>query len=85
MYGVMQDTHVPSKPQPHFIHPASRHTFALLTGYCALNIVYNTAGLYVAKHGSAALNVLTYALLLPLTTLLFSVRPLLGTYVGRHI
>ena len=49
-----------------------------MAGYCALNIVYNTAGLYVAKHGSAALNVLTYALLLPLTTLLFSVRPLLG-------
>jgi hypothetical protein len=70
--------HVRHRAFPHHI---ARHTFALLTGYCALNIVYNTAGLYVAKHGSAALNVLTYALLLPLTTLLFSVRPLLGAGV----
>jgi len=43
-------------------------------------LIFNTAGLYVSKHGSAILNVITYAVLLPITTLLFSLHPLMGAY-----
>lgn len=52
----------------------------LLLGFCLINLVFNTAGLYVSKHGSAILNVITYAVLLPITTLLFSLHPLMGPY-----
>ena len=50
----------------------------------------NTTGLYLTKHGGAVLNSISFSLLLPITTILFSV-PLLGefresifpaTYVG---
>jgi hypothetical protein len=52
--------------------------------------VINTTGLYLTKHGGAVLNSISFSLLLPITTILFSV-PLLGefresifpaTYVG---
>ncbi len=52
----------------------------LLLGFCGINLVFNTAGLFISKHGSAILNVITYAVLLPITTLLFSLHPLMGTY-----
>lgn len=48
-----------------------RSTFLLLVGYCAINILYNTSGLYLTKVGSALMNALSYAILLPCTTLLF--------------
>jgi hypothetical protein len=60
----------------------ARHTFWLLSGYCLVNFVFNTAGLFVAKHGSAVLNSITYAVLLPVSTLLFCVRPIMGTDVA---
>ena len=37
----------------------------------------NTTGLYLTKHGGAVLNSISFSLLLPITTILFSV-PLLG-------
>lgn len=54
-----------------------RHTFWLLILYCAVNICYNTLGLYLTKVGSALLNAISYAMLLPCTTLLFF-TPLVG-------
>jgi len=48
-----------------------RHCFWLLNGYCAVNVLYNTLGLYLTKVGSAVMNAVSYALLLPVTTLLF--------------
>lgn len=54
-----------------------RHTFLLLNLYCLVNVLYNTLGLYLTKVGSALLNAISYALLLPSTTLLFF-TPLVG-------
>ncbi len=51
----------------------------LLIGYVGVNFLFNTTGLYLTKHGGAVLNSISYSLLLPLTTILFSV-PLLGEY-----
>lgn len=53
--------------------------FWLLTGYCAVNVCFNTLGLYLTKHGSAVLNALSYSILLPFTTMLFF-TPLLGRF-----
>ena len=53
--------------------------FLLLTGYCGVNVCFNTLGLYLTKHGSAVLNALSYSMLLPFTTALFF-TPLLGPY-----
>lgn len=53
--------------------------FLLLTGYCGVNVCFNTLGLYLTKHGSAVLNALSYSILLPFTTALFF-TPLLGPY-----
>ena len=58
---------------------SERGTFWLLTGYCAVNILFNTLGLYLTKVGSAILQSLAYALLLPLTTVIFA-APFLGAY-----
>ena len=51
----------------------------LLLLYVAVNFVFNTLGLYLTKHGGAVLNSISYSLLLPLTTLLFSL-PILGPF-----
>lgn len=58
---------------------ADGHAFMLLTGYCGVNVCFNTLGLYLTKHGSAVLNALSYSILLPFTTILFF-TPLLGPY-----
>eukprot|EP00928_Gymnodinium_smaydae_P061049 TRINITY_DN4509_c0_g3_i2.p1 TRINITY_DN4509_c0_g3~~TRINITY_DN4509_c0_g3_i2.p1 ORF type:complete len:431 (+),score=84.43 TRINITY_DN4509_c0_g3_i2:165-1295(+) len=58
---------------------AEQWTFLLLTGYCGVNVCFNTLGLYLTKHGSAVLNSLSYSILLPFTTCLFF-TPLLGSY-----
>jgi drug/metabolite transporter (DMT)-like permease len=58
---------------------SSRKTFLLLTGYCFVNFIFNTLGLYLVKSGSATLNSISYSIILPLTTLMFSM-PLLGIY-----
>lgn len=58
---------------------SSRRTFLLVTGYCFVNFIFNTLGLYLVKSGSATLNSISYAIILPLTTLMFSM-PLLGIY-----
>lgn len=58
---------------------SSHYTFFLLTGYCFVNFLFNTAGLYLVKQESAVLNSLTYALVLPLTVLAFN-SPILGIY-----
>jgi len=55
------------------------HNALLLIGYVGVNFLFNTTGLYLTKYGGAVLNSISYSLLLPLTTLLFSV-PLLGPY-----
>ena len=48
------------------------HAFALLFWYCALNFIYNTSGLFLVKHGSATLNAIVAAVILPLSVLSFS-------------
>merc|ERR1719291_1193416 len=50
---------------------AEKGTFFLLVGYCGVNVLYNTLGLYLVKVASALMNALSYAILLPCTTLLF--------------
>ena len=56
-----------------------RHAFALLCVYVGVNFCFNTLGLWLTKHAGAVLNSISYALLLPLTTLGFSL-PVLGPY-----
>lgn len=56
---------------------ADKPTFWLLIGYCGINVLYNTLGLYLVKVASALTNALSYAILLPCTTLLFF-TPLAG-------
>jgi len=51
----------------------------LLIGYVGVNFLFNTTGLYLTKHGGAVLNSISYSLLLPLTTIAFSL-PLLGAF-----
>ena len=61
--------------------PPREGTAWLLLGYCAVSFVLNTTGLLLTKHGSAALNAISYALILPLTTLGYSL-PFLGAHRG---
>jgi hypothetical protein len=56
-----------------------QNTFLLLIGYCSINFIFNTTGLYLVKHGSATLNAISYAIILPITTLAFAL-PMLGRY-----
>lgn len=56
-----------------------RNTFLLCVGYCIVNFFFNTLGLFLVKHGSATFNSISYAIILPLTTLAFSL-PFLGSY-----
>merc|ERR1719296_130579 len=56
---------------------AGKGTFWLLVGYCGINVLYNTLGLYLVKMASALMNALSFAILLPCTTLLFF-TPLAG-------
>jgi len=58
---------------------AESRAFLLLTGYCGVNVCFNTLGLYLTKHGSAVLNALSFSILLPFTTVLFF-TPALGRY-----
>ena len=58
---------------------AEKGAFWLLTGYTCLNFLFNTLGLFLTKHGSAVLNGMSYAILLPMTTVAFSL-PVLGPY-----
>lgn len=55
------------------------HAFLFLVGFCIVNFAFNTAGLYLVKLHSATLNSISYAIVLPLTTLTFSI-PLLGKF-----
>ncbi len=55
------------------------NAFLLLTGYCFVNVLYNTLGLFLVKEGSAVLNGLSFSLVLPFSTLAFSL-PFLGVY-----
>jgi len=55
----------------------AKSTMFLLVGYCGVNVMYNTLGLYLTKVASALMNALSYAILLPCTTLLFF-TPLVG-------
>eukprot|EP00929_Paragymnodinium_shiwhaense_P001511 TRINITY_DN101744_c0_g1_i1.p1 TRINITY_DN101744_c0_g1~~TRINITY_DN101744_c0_g1_i1.p1 ORF type:complete len:456 (-),score=90.71 TRINITY_DN101744_c0_g1_i1:53-1420(-) len=58
---------------------AEKNAFFLLTGYCLVNVCFNTLGLYLTKHGSAVLNALSFSILLPFTACLFF-TPILGAY-----
>lgn len=62
---------------------SSRTAFLLLVGYVAVNFLFNYIGLYLTKHGSAMIKSIAYALLLPATTVTFSL-PIMGTY-REHI
>ena len=58
---------------------AVQNTFLLLTGYCALNFISNTLGLTLTKYGSSTVNAISGSLLLPLTTIAFTM-PWLGSF-----
>lgn len=58
---------------------ADHGAFWLLVGYCGVNFLFNTSGLYLVKCGSAVLNAIVAALILPLTVLAFSL-PVLGVF-----
>ena len=49
----------------------------LLVGYCGVNVIFNTTGLFLTKRGGAVLNSLSFFLLLPINTFVFS-APFLG-------
>ena len=55
------------------------NVFLLSLGYCLVNFAFNTGGLYLVKRSSATLNAVSYAVILPLTTLAFT-NPLLGRF-----
>jgi len=57
----------------------AKSTFWLLPGYVGINFVFNTLGLYLTKRSSAVLTSIAYALLLPVTTITFSLD-ILGAY-----
>jgi len=57
----------------------NRNTMVLLPGYVAINFVFNTLGLYITKRSSAVLLSIGYALLLPVTTITFSLK-IMGPY-----
>ena len=61
---------------------AERQTTLLLFAYVGVNFVFNTTGLWLTKHGGAVLNSISYAMLVPLTTVFFSF-PFLGPYQER--
>ena len=48
-------------------------------GYCAVNFVFNTLGLFLTKHGGAALSSISYSMLLPLT-FVSNALPCLGPF-----
>lgn len=56
-----------------------RSTCLLLTGYCLLNFMYNTLGLYLTKFASSTVNAITSSLLLPVTALAFTL-PVMGPF-----
>lgn len=56
-----------------------KYTFFLLIFYVLVNFSFNTLGLFICKNGSATLNAISYAIILPLTTLAFTL-PFLGEY-----
>jgi drug/metabolite transporter (DMT)-like permease len=58
---------------------AEQHCFLLLSGYVLINFIFNALGLYLTKHGSATLKSVAYAILLPITTVTFSL-PFMGSY-----
>lgn len=58
---------------------SGKYTLALIMGYVFINFCFNTTGLYMTKHGSAVLNSTVFAVLLPVTTLVFSFK-FLGEY-----
>lgn len=60
-----------------------RHTFLLCTAYCCINFMFNTMGLFLVKYGSATMNAISYAIILPLTTMAFT-SPLLGVYSEKY-
>ena len=51
----------------------------LLIGYCGVNVVFNTTGLFLTKRGGAVLNSLSFSLLLPINAFIFTI-PFLGKY-----
>jgi drug/metabolite transporter (DMT)-like permease len=58
---------------------AEQHCFFLLSGYVLVNFIFNALGLYITQRGSATLKSVAYAILLPITTVTFSL-PFMGSY-----
>jgi hypothetical protein len=48
-------------------------------GYCLVNFVYNTAGLFLVKRESARFNAVVAAVILPINVLVFNL-PALGSF-----
>ena len=67
-------------PTPQFTNWQSRTPYTeLMIAYCGINFVFNTIGLYLTKHAGAALNSISFSMLLPLTTLSYAL-PFLGPF-----
>jgi len=57
----------------------TKSAFWLLLLYCLVQFSFNVVGLYVVKHFSSVLNAISFAIILPLTVIAFSL-PILGPY-----
>merc|ERR1712166_63141 len=58
---------------------AGQQTALLLVGYTVMNMMFNTLGLYLTQQASAVVCYITYALLLPITTIMFS-----ASFLGKY-
>jgi len=56
-----------------------QQTALLLVGYTVMNMMFNTLGLYLTQQASAVVCYITYALLLPVTTIMFS-----ASFLGKY-
>lgn len=68
-----------SNPEESYCATNYDTAWLFLVGYCFVNFVFNTLGLFVVKNGSAVINSISYAIILPLTTFAFSL-PMLGNF-----
>ena len=78
-----------SSPTVKGIHCPLGPPLLLIPLYTLINFMYNGAGLVMTKHGSAVLRYISYAMILPITTIvgapIFDERVTVFTYIGLGI
>ena len=82
-------SNVGSSPAVKGIHCPLGPPLLLIPLYTLINFLYNGAGLIMTKHGSAVLRYISYAMILPITTIvgapIFNERVTVFTYIGLGI